>query len=194
MKMPDPSQISIPESFETERLLLRPFSIADAPQLHEALVESIDQLRENLWFLPWVAEQQTIQSAEARCRKAQGNFLLRLDLPYLVFERTSGRLVASAGLHRTDWALPKTEVGYWVRTSQLGKGYATEAVNALTSWALQGLRAKRVELVTDELNFGSRAVALRCGFQLEGVLRNTAQATDGQLRNTCLYAKLPAAA
>ena len=194
MKMPDPSQISIPESFETERLLLRPFSIADAPQLHEALVESIDQLRENLWFLPWVAEQQTIQSAEARCRKAQGNFLLRLDLPYLVFERTSGRSVASAGLHRTDWALPKTEVGYWVRTSQLGKGYATEAVNALTSWALQGLRAKRVELVTDELNLGSRAVALRCGFQLEGVLRNTAQAPDGQLRNTCLYAKLPAAA
>ena len=50
------------------------------------------------------------------------------------------------------------------------------------------------ELVTDELNVGSRAVALRCGFQLEGVLHNNAQAPDGQLRNTCLYAKLPAAA
>ena len=192
--MSDPSHFSVPESFETERLLLRPFTIADAPQLHEALVESIDQLRQNLWFLPWVAEQQTLQSAEARCRKAQGNFLLRLDLPYLAFERSSGRLVASAGLHRTDWALPKTEVGYWVRTSQNGKGYATEAVNALSSWALQGLGARRVELVTDELNLGSRAVALRCGFQLEGILRNTAQAPDGQLRNTCLYAKIPAAA
>jgi RimJ/RimL family protein N-acetyltransferase len=56
------------------------------------------------------------------------------------------------------------------------------------------LKAKRVELVTDELNVGSRAVALRCGFQLEGVLHNNAQAPDGQLRNTCLYAKLPAAA
>jgi RimJ/RimL family protein N-acetyltransferase len=158
--------------------------VADAPQLHEALVESISQLRENLWFLPWVAEEQTLQSAEARCRKAHGNFLLRLDLPYLVFKRSSGLLVASAGLHRTDWALPKTEVGYWVRTSQLGRGYATEAVNALASWALRGLKAKRVELVTDELNVGSRAVALRCGFQLEGVLHNNAQAPDGQLRNT----------
>jgi RimJ/RimL family protein N-acetyltransferase len=192
--MPDLSQIPIPESFETERLFLRPFSVVDAPQLHEALVESIAELRENLWFLPWVSEEQTLQSAEARCRKAQGNFLLRLDLPYLVFERSSRRLVASAGLHRTDWALPKTEVGYWVRTSEVGKGYASEAVNALTHWAIHVLGAKRVELVTYELNVGSRAVALRCGFGLEGVLRNTAQAPDGQLRNTFLYAKLPAAA
>ncbi len=184
---------TVPESFETPRLHLRPFSEADAPQLHEALVETIAQLRENLWFLPWVAEQQTLRSAEARCRKAQSDFQLRLDLPYLVFDRRTGRLVASAGLHRTDWALPKTEVGYWVRTGEVGKGYATEAVNVLTTWALRSLGATRVDLVTDELNTASRAVALRCGFSLEGVLRNTAQDPEGRLRNTCVYARFPAA-
>lgn len=189
--MPDPLQCPVPESFETPRLLLRPFSVADAPQLHEAQTESIDALREHLWFLPWVAEPQTLRSAEARCRQAQGNFLLRLDLPYLAFERRSGRLVASAGLHRTDWSLPKTEVGYWVRTSEVGKGYASEAVHALTAWALDGLGAKRVALVTDELNHASRAVALRCGFHLEGVLRHAARSPDGRLRNTCMYARLP---
>ncbi len=35
---------------------------------------------------------------------------MRADLPYLAFERRSGRLVASARLHRSDWALPATEV------------------------------------------------------------------------------------
>ena len=190
--MPDPLHVPVPESFETPRLLLRPFSVADAPLLHEALVESIDALREHLWFLPWVAEPQTLQAAEARCRQAQGNFTLRTDLPYLAFERSSGRLVASAGLHRTDWSLPKTEVGYWVRTSEVGKGYASEAVHALTAWALDGLGAKRVELVTDELNLGSRAVAVRCGFRLEGTLRHTMRSPDGRLRNACVYAKLPA--
>ena len=63
-------------------------------------------------------------------------------------------------------------------------------MQALTAWALAGLGAKRVELVTDELNVGSRAVALRCGFGLEGVLRHAAQSPDGRLRNTCLYARL----
>jgi RimJ/RimL family protein N-acetyltransferase len=48
-----------------------------------------------------------------------------------------------------------------------------------------------VELVADELNAGSRAVALRCGFRLEGILHSTMQAPDGQLRNSCVYARLP---
>jgi RimJ/RimL family protein N-acetyltransferase len=192
--MPDPFRFSVPELFETDRLLLRPVRVSDAQQLHEALKESVTELREHLWFLPWVAEEQSLQSAEVRCRKAEANFIIRADLPYLAFVKQTSRLVASVGLHRTDWSLPKTEVGYWVRSSEAGKGYATEAVLALTNWALTGLGAKRVELVTDEINHGSRKVAERCGFSLEGILHSTMQSPDGKLRNACIYARLPAAA
>jgi RimJ/RimL family protein N-acetyltransferase len=191
--MPDPLHVLVPVSLETARLQLRPFRTSDAQQLHEALLDSVAELRKHLWFLPWVSEEPTLQSAEARCRIAEANFLVRADLPYLAFSKSTGRLVASAGLHRTDWSLPKTEVGYWVRTSEAGKGYATEAVLALTNWALHGLKAKRVELVTDETNHGSRRLAERCGFALEGVLRSTMQSPDGQLRNSCVYARLPTA-
>lgn len=192
--MPDPLLFAVPTSIETPRLVLRAFRTDDAAALHAALVESITELRAHLWFLPWVAEEQTLQSAEVRCRKAEANFLLRADLPYLAFDKRTGRLVASVGLHRTDWSLPKTEVGYWVRSSEAGKGYATEGVAALTSWALDALGAKRVELVTDEENHGSRAVAQRCGFRLEGVMHHVMQSPDGRLRNSCVYARLPAAA
>mgnify|MGYP001765817892 CR=1 FL=1 len=190
----DPLRFPVPELIETPRLRLRPFEEADAPALHEALVESIDALREHLGFLPWVAEEPTLESALARCRRARGNFLLRQDLPYLAFDKASGRLVASIGLHRTDWSLPRTEVGYWVRTGAAGQGYASEGVNALTDWALQSLGALRVELVTDELNHASRAVALRCGFALEGIHRNTMRMPDGRVSHSCVYARWPASA
>lgn len=188
--MVDPLTFPIPESIETSRLVLRCFRVTDAPELHEALVESLAELRANLWFLPWVAEEQSLQSAELRCRKAQAGFLLRTDLPYLAFSKQSGRLIGSAGLHRTDWALPKTEVGYWIRSSEVGKGYASEAVVALTEWAFNSLQVQRVELVTDERNTGSRAVAARCGFRLEGTLHSTMQSPDGTLRNSCVYARV----
>lgn len=191
--MPDPLSFAVPTAVETPRLLLRPFQPDDAPALHAALVESIDSLRQHLWFLPWVAEEQTVQSAEVRCRKAAANLLLRTDLAYLAFDRQSGRLVGSVGLHRTDWALPKTEVGYWMRSSAAGQGFASEGVVALTRWAFEGLGAKRVELVTDERNHKSRAVAERCGFTLEGILHHVMQAPDGSLRNSCVYARLPPA-
>ena len=88
--MTDPLRFPVPTMIETPRLTLRPFQTEDAPALHAALLESIDDLRKHLWFLPWVAEDQTLESAEVRCRKAEANFLLRADLPYLAVERTTG--------------------------------------------------------------------------------------------------------
>jgi RimJ/RimL family protein N-acetyltransferase len=192
--MLDALRFPVPEHFETERLLLRTFALGDAPQLHEALAESIRDLRTHLWFLPWVAEEPTLQSATLRCQRALANYLLRTDLAYLAFNKQTYRLVGSVGLHRTDWSVPKTEVGYWLRSNEVGKGYATEAVQELTSWALETLGAKRVELVTDEGNAGSRAVAERCKFKLEGVLRNTMVRPDGSLSHSCVYARWPAPA
>jgi RimJ/RimL family protein N-acetyltransferase len=50
------------------------------------------------------------------------------------------------------------------------------------------------EVVTDEQNLGSPGVAERCGFNLEGIHRNTMRSPNGQLRHSCVYARLPAAA
>jgi RimJ/RimL family protein N-acetyltransferase len=191
--MPDPLAFPVPTHLESPRLVLRPFSVEDASVLHEALVESAEELRRHLWFLPWVAREQTLASAEARCRTAQSSFIVRDDLPFLAFSKESGRLVGSAGLHRTDWAVPKTEVGYWMRTSEVGRGYACECVEALSGWALTELQATRVELVTLDDNTGSRRVAERCGVTLEGVHRNVLRAPTGDLRHRYVYAKLPSA-
>lgn len=183
--------VDVPDRFQTDRLILRPPRTGDGPILHEALVESIVELRRFLWLLPWIAEEQTRESAEIRCRRCEANFLGRSDLPYFAFERSTGRLVGGIGLHRTDWDLPKTEVGYWIRTSEGGKGYAAEGVQALVAWAFNGLGAQRVEIVTDDRNIASRRVAERCGFVLEGILRNVLRRPDGSLRHSCIYARLP---
>lgn len=192
--MPNPLLIDVPTRFETSRLVLRSFRTGDGAVLHEALVESIAELRRFLWFLPWVSEEQTTESAEIRCRRCEANFLARSDLPFMAFEKSTGRLIGSVGLHRIDWNLPKTEVGYWIRTSSSGNGYAAEGVQALVAWALSELRAQRIELVTDDINIASRKVAERCGFKLEGILHNVLRDPEGNLRHSCVYAHLPAAA
>ena len=189
--MLNPLLIDVPLAIETSRLLLRAPRAGDGPALHEALVESLPELRRFLWFLSWVAEEQTLESAEIRCRRAQANFHARTDLPFWIFDKSTDRLVGSAGLHRTDWSIPQTEVGYWIRTSAAGNGYVTEAVDALVRLAFTQLCAERIELVTDEENISSRKVAERCQFALEGVRRNERRGSDGHLRNTCVYARLP---
>lgn len=188
--MQDPLLIDLPTAIETERLRLRPPQAGDGAVLYEALQESLPELRRYLASLPWVANEQTPESAELYCRNAQANFVGRKDLPFFVFDKASGRLVASTGLHRTVWTTPKTEVGYWCRSSCAGQGYVSEAVRALVGYAFHHLSAVRVELITDEENTASRRVAERCGFVLEGTLRQERRAPGGDLRNTCVYARL----
>lgn len=192
--MLEPVLIDLPASIETPRLTLRPPRTGDGAALHEAIVESLAELRRFLASLPWVAAKPTLESAETYCRNGESNFVARRDLPFFAFERRTGNLVAATGLHRTVWETPKTEVGYWCRTQACGNGFVTEAVTALTEYAFAHIKAVRVELITDEDNAASRRVAERCGFVLEGILRNERRAPDRTLRNTCVYARIPNAA
>ena len=191
--MIDPVLLDLPTSIDTERLLMRAPQAGDGPLLLSAITESLPELRRFLASLPWVAAEQTIESSELFCRNSQANFVARKDLPFLLFEKTTGQLVGTAGLHRMVWATPKAEVGYWGRTSRSRNGFISEAVVALTAYAFNHLEAVRVELVTDEENTESRRLAERCQFKLEGILRNERRAPEGDLRNTCIYARFPPA-
>jgi RimJ/RimL family protein N-acetyltransferase len=96
-------------------------------------------------------------------------------------------------LHRIDWAVPKFEIGYWVRTPLAGQGYVSEMVHALRAMAFETLNAERVEIRCDNANERSWRVAERCGFTLEGVLRRDSRAPDGSVRDTRVYARVRAA-
>lgn len=151
--------------------------------------ESIVEIRQYLWFLSGIAEEQTLQSASIRCKTALEKFNDGSDYSYLYFDKHGGALIGSVGLHRTDWTVPKTEVGYWIRKNALGCGYATESVTALTSWALNDMQAARISLITDAGNIASCTVAERCGFLLGGIHRNMNVDPNGVIRHECMYAK-----
>ena len=61
--------------------------------------------------------------------------------------------------------------GYWTVAEHRGRGLTAEALDLLCRWAFQQLAVRRMELVVDATNAGSRRVAERAGFVAEGVLR-----------------------
>jgi RimJ/RimL family protein N-acetyltransferase len=189
--MSDPLLVDVPDRLETERLILRCPRTGDGAVLQESVAASIERLRP---WMPWAQAEASPEEAEATARRMHGQFVLRQDLPYLMFERcadgSEGLHVGGTGLHRIDWSVPRFEVGYWVRTGFEGQGLIAEAVRALCGLAFGRLRAERVEIRTDAGNVTSRRVAERAGFTLEGVLRRDSRTPDGALRDTCVYARV----
>jgi RimJ/RimL family protein N-acetyltransferase len=93
-------------------------------------------------------------------------------------------------LHRIEWSVPKFEIGYWVRTSFTGQGYATEAVRGITAFAFEALGARRVEIRCAPENHPSARVAERAGFPLEGELRNAEVDAQGKPRNVLVFSMI----
>ena len=61
-----------------------------------------------------------------------------------------------------------TEIGYGILEEYQGQGYATEAVGAAVSWALQQPGVTRVEAETEPDNRLSQRVLEKCGFLPSG--------------------------
>jgi len=185
----DPILIDVPESLETERLLLAAPRPGLGVALSVAITESIGQLQP---WMPWAQQAPSWEESELVVRRAQADFILRTNLNYQIYDRAveGRRLLGGAGLHRIDWEARRFEIGYWVRASAQGRGYVSETVLALTQMAFEQLRARRVEIRMDDVNVRSRAVAERCGFELEGILRQDSLSPSGEPRSTCVYARI----
>lgn len=190
----NPILLDFPDRFESERLIIRAPRAGDGSALNAGVVESLPELRP---WLPWAQRAPSVEDSEALMRRMAAHWILRDDLWLLLFRKEivasgncEGQFIGCSGLHRMDWTARTFEIGYWLRTSQSGCGYMTEAVHAITGFAFDVLRARRVEIRADAHNFRSWRVAERCGFELEGTLRNESIDDDGVMRDLRIYARL----
>jgi len=178
--------LDIPETLETKRLELRAVDAGHGAASNAAMAESIEELRP---WMPWAKEMQTLDQSEANVRETRSKWLARSTLDFCWFRKVDGLLVGRGGLHTIDWTVPKLEIGYWVRTSCAGQGYATEGALALVTFARDVLGARRIEIGSDARNIASRRVAEKCGFVLEGILRQARRDNSGALADACMYAR-----
>jgi RimJ/RimL family protein N-acetyltransferase len=88
---------------------------------------------------------------------------------FAVEPRDGGPLVGSIGLFPPSDGF--AEAGYWTAPGGRRQGYTAAALGLLCAWAFDEVGLRRVELVVDPDNAGSRGVAERAGFRAEGIVR-----------------------
>jgi RimJ/RimL family protein N-acetyltransferase len=144
----------------TTRLLLRPGWAEDAPALVKAIAD--ETIVRNLASAPWPF---SLRDAEAFLAAPRDPVLPSL----LIFERTEGEpaLVGACGLGRR--ASGNVELGYWISRPHWGRGFATEAGQALVAIA-RALGIARLEASHFLDNPASGRVLEKLGFQPTGII------------------------
>ena len=163
-----PSDGSIEGRLETERLCLLPTRRGDLEALDEAIFETLPEL---VQWLPWATPRHDRTATRRYIKGARLARSRRLAEEYRVVEREGGRLVGVVSIHRIDWARRSAGLGYWIRKSAWGRGYATEATRAAVEDAFRRLGLHRLEAHVATENRASQRVPEKLGFQREGIAR-----------------------
>ena len=175
-----------PERIVTRRLILRKQDRADAHQVRVAIEESHSDLSQ---WLVWAKSIPSLEAVEDYISRTRSAWELREQHLFHIFDHAD-RFLGACGLEWIDWDLRGFEIGYWLRTSSVGKGYMTEAVETLEIHLFEQCQARRVSIKCDVLNHRSSAIAKRLGYELEGVHRNERLNPNGELQDTMVWAKI----
>lgn len=162
--MPAPFPTPQP-SLNTARLILRPFTLADAPDVQRyvsdrdiaAMTLSIPHPYPDGGAETWIGTHAA-KYAEGRLAS------------FAITERESGALAGAIGLH-LEPAHGRAELGYWIAKPFWGRGYATEAGRAVLQFGFEALGLNKIHAAVFLKNPASDRVIRKIGMTWEGRLR-----------------------
>ncbi|MFC4761655.1 GNAT family N-acetyltransferase [Dyella koreensis] len=150
-------------------VVLRPWQPGDADALFEAASESVESVGR---WLPWCHAGYAREESEAWVAHAQAGWQQGELFAFALFDTESHAVVGGMGLNQFDRQHRSANLGYWVRGTRQGKGFAARAVPIVARFGFETLGLVRVEIVCAEQNLASRRCAEKAGAVYEGVARH----------------------
>ncbi|MDY6781550.1 MAG: GNAT family N-acetyltransferase [Cyanobacteriota bacterium] len=149
----------------SQRLILRPFSLADAPDVQRLAGDR--DLAAMTGLIPHPYEDGM---AEAWIRSHSDSFERGKGLNYAVVLRDRQWLCGAIGFG-INIANINAELGYWIGKPFWGQGYCTEAAQILLRYGFTSLKLHRIHASHFVKNPASGRVMQKIGMTYEGCLR-----------------------
>jgi ribosomal-protein-alanine N-acetyltransferase len=150
---------------ETRRLILRPFTLLDAPAVKRLAGDR--RVADTTLNIPHPYEDGM---AEGWISTHQGAFERGDSVTWAIVRRQDEALIGAIGL-RIEEAFDRAEMGYWVGVPYWNKGYCTEAARAVAGYVFGQRGLNRLHATHLARNPASGRVMQKLGMIYEGTLR-----------------------
>ncbi len=167
---------------------LRPLRSDDAVCMHTAICESLSELKP---WMTWAHDNYQKKEAQdwitmARARWNDGSYY-----GFAILSTEKDDFLGACSLSQFHPLYNFCNLGYWIRTSRRGHGFAGRAARLATRFAFERLNLIRVEIVIATGNAASRRVAEKIGAHCEGIQLSRLLVRD-EIQDACMYSFVPA--
>lgn len=170
-------------TLRSRRLVLRPFILADAPEVQR--LAGSPEVSSTTLNIPHPYDDGI---AEAWIARHVPEFEARL---MAVLAITADSILVGAISLRLEQPHRRAELGYWIGRPYWGKGYATEAAAAILEYGFTTLALNRIQATHLTRNPASGRVMQKVGMRFEGIQREHFW-KDGRPETIARYAILAA--
>ena len=161
--------VSIPmptPQLQTVRLTLRPYDLADIPALIR--LAGAREVAATTLRIPHPYTEEAAQQFIATCEQdADSGSITR----FAICLRDDGQFCGGIGLRMDEGQPHRAELGYWLGVPYWGRGYATEAAQALLDYGFDTLGLHRIYASYVTQNVASGGVLRKIGMTREGGFR-----------------------
>lgn len=102
----------------------------------------------------------------------------------------NGKVVGGIGIKINQHRQYVGEIGYFLDEAYWGQGLTTAAVKLVEKEGFNKLGLARIEILMQPANKASVKVAIKSGYQKEGLLKKAIKGTDGKMKDALIYAKV----
>lgn len=168
----------------TERLTLRKFTLADVEAVHRNY-GSDPLVNRYISFAPCAELESARGFIGMHLEQYESNPAF-----YGWAIEVDGEVIGSIGLFNVDDDADQAELGYSIGSKWWGRGYATEAAQAVIDYAFDSVGFHRVYASHHIDNIASGKVLEKVGMHYEGCMRDAQKNTNGTYSDLKLYAIL----
>ncbi len=184
--------MKLPESINAERIVLKGLTTPSfelAKSLYAVADKSRNTLRE---WLPWVDKTHSAEDEYTHylVEWCQAHWKAETGFAYLVMLKETKQILGCIDFFNVSQEKKSGEIGFWLASDAVGHGYMQEAAHALED-AVFKVGFNRIVIRNDTKNLRSAYMSERCGYVLEGVMRQDRWNECHQCwRSTNIWSKL----
>ena len=170
---------------ETRRLILRRFTVADAPAMYRNWASDPEVTK----FLTWqphssVEATAALLAAWVESYKEESTYQWAITL-----REQPDEPIGSISVVSINETVDAAEIGYCLSKSWWHRGIMSEALQGVIDYLFDEVGMNRISALHDSNNPHSGAVMQKCGMQYEGTLRQSTRSNQG-ITDACHYAIL----